>query len=662
MHEHALAAHRDGNLPEAALRYRTILCSDPSHFDALHLLGVVDLQRGDHRRAEALIARAMKIHSGSPSAHFHRGAVLASRAQIGEADNSYRRAVVLAPDYAEAFIERGKGLARQDRRDEALKSYGRALALRPTSTPAWIERGNLLAVMGRREEAIAGYRRAVSIDPAKPGALSNLGNILAAAGRLDQALTSYDRALRVAPDHVDALNNRGNALKDLGRGPEAMASYRRALALAPDGAGRWGNAGELMRTGGAEELALAFARRAVALDPADPRHHDNHGFALDAVDRHLAALAAMRRAIALDPLDPRYTANPADPLLNLGDLEGVHRALRRALAIAANFSRAYFILAAHYMLKGQLPAAWHHYERRFEPPAGLPSRPFDLPTWDGGRLNGKLLVWGEQGLGDELIFGSMLPDLAASGAQVVVEIDRRLQPIFARALPSLEFVGREDPPAPRLRASDIVAQVAMASLARFLRPSSDSFKRTKAYLTADRRQLDRAKTWLSGLGPGPKVGIAWRSARRTTAILRIHTDLVEWGPILATPGVHFVNMQYGEFNDELDAAEKTFGVTIHRHHGIDLFNDIEGVLGLASGLDLMISTGTTAYTPGAAAGVETWLLYPHSDYYFLGQDHMPWFERTRGFLRRPGETWDRAIGQLARALRDRAWPSGRSRE
>jgi hypothetical protein len=133
-----------------------------------------------------------------------------------------------------------------------------------------------------------------------------------------------------------------------------------------------------------------------------------------------------------------------------------------------------------------------------------------------------------------------------------------------------------------------------------------------------------------------------------------HTELGEWGPILSTAGVVLVNLQYDECSAELAEAARAFGVQIHRMPGLDLFNDLDGTLALSAALDLVISTGTSAYAFPAVAGVETWLLRPRDDYpHSLGQDHYPWFPQTRGFVRVLGEDWERVMMETAAALRER---------
>jgi tetratricopeptide (TPR) repeat protein len=219
LHE-AMALHRAGQLEQAARRYEAILEVQPAHLDALHLLGVLAAQSGDHRRAAELIAKAIAIDPAH--AVLHRNLGLAQRG-LGRAElaiASFERAVALKPDYAEAWNNLGNALREVHQPARALECYDRTLAL-------------------RSRFAEAHYNRAMALLDLR---------------RLDRALESFDRALAIKPDFVEAWNNRGKALKELGRLDAAIASYDHAIALRPEHANaQWNKALALLMAGRYEE-------------------------------------------------------------------------------------------------------------------------------------------------------------------------------------------------------------------------------------------------------------------------------------------------------------------------------------------------------------------------------------------------------------------------
>jgi tetratricopeptide (TPR) repeat protein len=688
----ALAAHQAGQLDAAGDLYRSALAVEPQQADALHLLGLARFQQGETAAGAPLVRRALAL---APDA----GPFLETAAAIAGAEGGplavlawARRGLALGAS-SNLLSMMGQAAAAAGDFEGARAAF--AVLAERGSPEARLDVAFCLRRLGRWPEAARLYH-ALAAEARDPRPLAALAEMAAERSGHDAALPFWRRALALAP--VDPALHLGVAasLFNLGRHGPAMAAFRRvpgitgtgapelealalmglagasyrlqepevsqlwmrrSLATWPQAAAAWSNASDLARESDPGR-ALAFVDRALAFAPADPNVWSNRGLALGHADRFQEARTAFRRAIALDPGDGRLLVNLGELLHLLGDFHGMRRILNRASGLSRDFVSADYMLALACMLLGDLPSAWRHYESRFKSPPAVRPRPFPQPWWDGrpasDERGGRILVWGEQGVGDEMLFGSMLPDLAARGVRAVVEVDARLVPSFARAFPTFEIVARLTPPDPRLFAPDISHQIAMGSLAGILRPSLDDFERPKGFLSPEPARLAHARRWLDGLGPGPRVGIAWRSKHQDVKSRRMHTALSEWGPILSVPGVRFVNLQYGDCEAELSAAEARFGVQIHRMPGLDLFNDLEGVIALSAGLDLIVSTITTAHIPGACCGVETWLLMVRTDYFALGRDHCPWMPNTRGFLRLPGKGWEGAISAAGEALRQLA--------
>ena len=197
--EQAVANHTRGNLAQAEALYRKILAQAPSHFDALHLLGVVCQQTGRDAEAVGLMQKAVDVDPSQPGIHSNLGlALLALK-----------------------------------RPEEALASLDRSLALNPDQVAALGNRGNILRVLGRAQEALESHNRALALDPASAIALNNRATALRLLDRHMEALADCNRALEITPGYPDALCNRGNVLQDLHQFSEALDSYRQALQSAP---------------------------------------------------------------------------------------------------------------------------------------------------------------------------------------------------------------------------------------------------------------------------------------------------------------------------------------------------------------------------------------------------------------------------------------------
>jgi protein O-GlcNAc transferase len=160
-----LALHRQGDLAAAERIYREALQSDPNHFDATHMLGVVLLQRGQTEQGVVLVRRAIALNGRIASAHNNLGKGLLDLKRPKDALPCFERAVALDPKFVEAHISRAGVLVGLRRAEEALASYRSAVALRPDDAELQRNCGNLLAMLRRHDEAFAAYHRAFALKP-----------------------------------------------------------------------------------------------------------------------------------------------------------------------------------------------------------------------------------------------------------------------------------------------------------------------------------------------------------------------------------------------------------------------------------------------------------------------------------------------------------------
>jgi tetratricopeptide (TPR) repeat protein len=230
----AVKLHQAGRLSEAETIYRLVLEMQPGHAGSLHLLGVIDIQRGHYSEAVGKIDAAIQLNPAVAEAFNNRGTALRELKRFDEALSSHDRAIDLKPDYAEAFNNRGNVLLEMKRLDEACTAYDRAIALKPDYAEAFNNRGNALLELKRLDEALASYDEAIALNPRYAHAYSNRGGVLNELQRFDEALASHDKAVALDSSHAGAFYNRGTLQREMKRLDAAFTSYDRAIALKPD--------------------------------------------------------------------------------------------------------------------------------------------------------------------------------------------------------------------------------------------------------------------------------------------------------------------------------------------------------------------------------------------------------------------------------------------
>lgn len=511
---------------------------------------------------------------------------------------------------------------------------------------------------GDLRAAEAGYRAILRGAPDDVDALHLLSQVLLQTGRAADALPLVDKVLALDPEFAGAHNTRGSILKGLGRFGEAEKAFRQALARRVDYAEAWANLGatlvELRRYADAEKAC----RRALAQRPDYPRAQVNLGVALrhlgrwrEAADWHHKALTlapdmpdawselglcrtalgdaaggvqAQEKALVVDPTYAEAAVNLSLDMVNRGDVGGARAALSRALTIRPGFARALYNDALLALGQGDFPTGWTRHEARFDSGEVAWGSPPPVPRWDGSRLAGRrLLVWGEQGLGDQLMFAAHSQRLADLGGDIVIWTDARLVSILARAFPFARVLAEGT-------AVEVDCHVPAGSLSLLLAPQIAGW--TGAAFLSPRPDL--AVLWrerLSALPPGLRVGLCWRSQLRTAARAASYTLLSDWLPLLQMPGVQVVSLQYDGAEAEIAALEAAHGVQLHRWDRVDLRDDLETTLALTAELDLIISVATAVGEMAGAAGVPVWRLSGPLDWTRLGTGVRPWFATMRVF-------------------------------
>lgn len=533
--------------------------------------------------------------------------------KLDAAAKCYREAINAAPDYAEAYNNLARVLIEQNRSDEAEQHLNRAIALKPDLANAYFNLGNLHQALGRSDPALVAYRQAIALDPAFSAAHNRLGMALSHLGQHEEAVACFQVAAGLDPASVEAHYNLGDALLECGRPAEARAPTETAIRLAPRFPLAHHNRGKVFLEMNALDEARACFEQTIALDPHYSAAHQSLGVVLHRQERIEEAIECYRLA---------RTALPDD------------HSLLRNLGLA---------LLAH----GRLAEGWDCYEHRFL--AGTTPRTFGAAEWHGEALaNKSLLIWGEQGIGDEILYANCYLDAIAMAGRCVIECAPKLVPLFALSFPAAQVVPRSQTPHPATTHVDFHCAAGM--LAKWLRTTIDNFPSRRAYLTPS---ADRVAFWrhrLAALGPGPKIGFSWRSHNLTGVRPLYYSKLDQWGPIFAVPGMHFISLQYDRCADELNAARGRFGLPLHVFDEVDLFDDLAEAAALTKALDLVVSAPTATAFLSASLGAPTMMMTYTTPWQTMGTNRIPWFPTMRCFSRRWDQAWDGVIDEISRTL------------
>jgi tetratricopeptide (TPR) repeat protein len=365
------------------------------------------------------------------------------------------------------------------------------------------------------------------------------------------------------------------------------------------------------------------------------------------------AIAGYGRVLARRAGQPRALGALANAWRDLGDFTRSDALYGELLAAHPDFAQARNDYAHSLLVRGRFAEGWAHYEARWEANRWRDREPYTQPAWNGEPLDGRrILVWGEQGLGDQILFAGQVPEIAARARACSVVCEDRLRGLFARSFPGatvLERRSREHFAACR-EAFDF--QVPVGSLGRHLRARPEDFPAHRGYLRADPARVQAWRLRLAGIGAGRKVGVSWRGGGVATRRHLRSIPLDEWLPLLRTPGTAFVSLQYDDCAREIGELRDRHGVTVR--HWQEAIDDYDETAALVCALDLVISVCTSLVHLAGALGRPAWVLVPAvPEWRYLREgEATPWYPSLR-LIRQPrvGE-WGPVLGQARVRLRE----------
>lgn len=365
------------------------------------------------------------------------------------------------------------------------------------------------------------------------------------------------------------------------------------------------------------------------------------------------AVTAARRILRIGcfahPEAPQLWEHQARQELALGACDQAMGLVRRARTILPNDADLAGLEHRVAYGLGHLTRAWSAFAHRWQASDyGGRRRTTTAPPWRGpGDPARRVLAWGEQGVGDEILFAACLPDFVEAVPEPVVECDPRLIPLLARALPDRATVCAHD------TATGLDAHLPTGDLPGHFRTRPDSLARHGTpWLRTDPERRRHWRAWLAGLGAPdrPRIGIAWRSSRQNIGVDKSCPlpDLV--AALDREPSPILIALQYGNIAEDLAALAPDRRP--HQPPGLDIYNDLDGLAALIDGLDRVVTiSNVTAHVAGALAR-PVWLLAPMGAgrhwYWPAGTDPAAWYPHTRLFGQtRPGH-WSAPLAAIAR--------------
>ena len=694
---HAMTLELSGDLEAALAHYRRVHEHHPDNQKVRAKLAKALFETVDY---SACLETLDGIDSLAFDQYYMRGK---SRLELGHAAKAiadFREALRLRPAYPEAFKGLGQSLAQIGRHSEALSILEPLLDQTPQNPDLQYTLGrikfDLGDLEGAREHLLA------SLDQSKTlfHANRHLGIINRRLGTKDAAVHHLSAALELNPDDFLTFENLGEVLTELDRKHELKEMVSRILDRDPGNASIWNSGGIFLKSANEVPLGIEYLKKAARKYPDQPiilfnlAHMMNETTLAEEAEpyavralllkpdyakawnalcvahcmpyKHEAARVAVDRALLIDP-------KLSSAWLNVGVLERSAKrfthaiaAMRRAIQMNAGDTTAQTNLAYALLMAGEIESGFQQYDQRWHNPS-FPSarRPFALRIWEGQNLpHHGLLIYMEQGMGDEIMFAWYMRYVAQRAAHVMVECDHRLVTLFQRSFPSFQVVARLNPTDP----------VTTAGNRRFKSPAGHvpkhfwfetrehmmkmwpvatrTISRTSGYLRTDPERLDHWRAYLDSFGSERlKVGICWRSSYHNRARDLQYLAPEEIGQCFDENFV-ILNLQYDHKEEETDMLTKVGrerGFEFVTPPDIDLKDDLDDLTALCEACDIVVTPLISTAFMAGAVGTPTWVFRAADSgriWQQLGAPFVPWFPSMRLFFRYPTHPWSETIERM----------------
>ena len=400
------------------------------------------------------------------------------------------------------------------------------------------------------------------------------------------------------------------------------------------------NLGAIYNLMGNFEKALEVIDHAIQINPMEPHYYNLMGVTLVKSGMDLVAEKMFQIAVALDENFIEAKLNLAVLVSKQGDylrsielFEDIIRKINFHNFYSVSINHIKYLLSYDYLSVGRLKEGWLNYDLGFDlniQPSSRrnPTRTFTKPIWGGENSKGKvILIWREQGIGDEILFYTCLPDLEKTCLSIIVECEERLVGVLSRSFPKFQ-IRKEN--FSLLNSKDHVLEdydyhLPVGSLMRYFRNDISKFNSTLPIFKIDENLAEYHEQNLKIKNAIKKrIGICWRSGLLDMERNKNYLVIEDLIPILKDKNYNFINLQYGDCEDEILTVEKSLDIDIIRWNTLDLKNDIDSVLALISRLDLVITVSTAVSSMTASIGKQQ-LLIDARGWCNLGTNHYPFF-------------------------------------
>ncbi len=499
------------------------------------------------------------------------------------------------------------------------------------------------------DSALIYLNQANTIEKDNPVIQRHLAACLFFKNEFIPAIKILDNLIKLQPKNYLLLINKANILQSLDQYDESIELYEKAIEIEPNCWEGWTNKGNAFTNVGNFNAAIQCHNKALKIKPENAIVHLNLAITLYGNNKHEEAIKWIDSSILLNNKNDNAWNTKGKILAEIERAEEAIKCYCEAIKLNKSNASAHENLAILYLSQGKYKQGWEEYEWRWKS-INFKSKnnSNNLPLWDG-KNTGKILIWAEQGIGEQILFAKYLSQLNTDDKKIYIQINNKLIKIFKRSFPTISFIDDAE----NIQKLELNYQVPIGSLPFVLQDNPKNLENNEPYLVPNKEQIKLYKEKL--FQEGYKIcGISLKSTnQRYRAYKNIEVEIIL--KKLSNLKLRFINLDYALSNDEIENIYNKYHVKIENIQDVDLFNDLDALLSLASACDFTITASNTCAHLIGASGLNTYLMTPNLKgkfwYWTKKLDRINWYKKTVLLSQTKDGKWDEALDFIVENLK-----------
>lgn len=651
----ALKKFNEKNFIESKKLFEQLLSIEPKNFKAMHALGVVNGILKNHQAALSLFRQSLSLNKDFEPSIYNLATSLFETGQYEESIELFNKLLKKKQDDPNILLNYANCLVKLGRFDEAVNHYQSSLNINPNQFTPILNIGVVLHRKKNFNEALEYFLKAEKLNDKSAIVKYHLGNLFYDFKNFQKAINYLSKAINLNQDftiNINSYEKIGLSLYELKEFNESkkifakMSSMEMEVSLKERVLINLSNCVCAINDNNFDldySEALDYANQALEINPSNIVALNNIGIAKLAMSNFDESIDSFHKALAVKPNERATLKNLVYAYNHSGQYEKTLETLEKIDSLYPEVVSTDMVRALTLFSLGRFQEGWKYYEHRWEPGHGsnkekiLPK--FAKPIWKPELGNNSILIWAEQGLGDQILHGTMLFDFCQRFKKVSLAIDPRLVRFFQEAFPEIKVFSLFD----EIEQDFFDYQIQLTSIGQYCRNKYDDFLPLKTPYKFLGNASNKENKKL-------RCAISWKSKNGSKSDYK-STTLESMKKILSIKEIEFFNIQYTNEDQEIEDFYKNYKIEIKNPPGIDTHKDIYGLINFIDSCDFVITISNTNAHLSGAIGKPTYLLLNDAIGKFwywdnIYQEKNVWYPSVQRFIQKHHRVWYEPIEEL----------------